>query len=320
MSLPISSRQRRQMATRLLHQELRRASPEGASAFTIGTFDGVHRGHQFLIRLLRLRAAAFGLASGVVVLHPHPLTVVRPGTRVTYLSGLDERIELLSELGVDAVAPVTFTSEVSQISAEDFVREMVHALQLRFLLLGPDSALGRDREGAGAHLAEIGARLGVDVEFAPAESEDGHKIGSSDIRAALDQGDIERVSYLLGRGYCLSGPVIHGAERGRSIGVPTANIAVAPDRAIPAFGVYAGHASIGETSYRAAINVGRRPTFDNGAPSVEAHLLDFDEDIYGQDLGIEFVHRLRGEVKFESVQALLIQIKEDIAATRALGL
>ncbi|HZQ38262.1 MAG TPA: hypothetical protein VFD32_20200, partial [Dehalococcoidia bacterium] len=155
------------MATRLLRDELRRAAPGRPSAFTIGTFDGVHRGHQFLIRLLEQRAAARGLATGVITLHPHPLTVVRPGTEVTYLTSLEERIELLAALGVDTVAPVTFSSEVSQTSAEEFVQLMVEELDLRFLLVGPDSALGRGREGSGERLLAIGAEKGVEVEFAP---------------------------------------------------------------------------------------------------------------------------------------------------------
>jgi len=305
------------MASRLLRQELRRAAPGRPSAFTIGTFDGVHRGHQFLVRLLRQRAEARGLAAGVITLHPHPLSVVRPGTEVTYLTDLDERIELLLALGVDAVAPVTFTSEVSQVSAEDFVQEMVEELDLRFLLIGPDSALGRGREGAGDRLVEIGRRKGVEVEFAPVESEDGHKLGSSDIRAALADGDIARVNYLLGRRYALRGPIVHGAERGRTIGFPTANVGLAADRTLPGFGVYAACAFVDEGVFASAVNIGRRPTFDNGAPTVEAHLVGFAGDVYGHELRLEFVSRLRGEVKFAGPAALIDQIGRDVAAARA---
>jgi len=305
------------MATRLLRDELRRAAPGRPSAFTIGTFDGVHRGHQFLIRLLEQRAAARGLATGVITLHPHPLTVVRPGTEVTYLTSLEERIELLAALGVDTVAPVTFSSEVSQTSAEEFVQLMVEELDLRFLLVGPDSALGRGREGSGERLLAIGAEKGVEVEFAPVESEDGHKLGSSDVRAALAAGDIARVNYLLGRRFSLRGPIVRGAERGRTIGFPTANLAIAPDRALPGFGVFAACGYVDEGVFPAAVNIGRRPTFDNGAPTIEAHLLDFSGDIYGHALRLEFVQRLRGEVKFDGVQALIDQIAKDVAATRA---
>jgi riboflavin kinase/FMN adenylyltransferase len=285
----------------------------------VGTFDGVHRGHQFLIRLLRQRAAARGLATGVLTLHPNPLTVVRPGTEVTYLTSLDERIELIQALGVDAVAPVSFTSDVSQVGADEFVQLMVEELQLRYLLVGPDFALGRGREGSGERLAEIGQRLGVEVESAPAESEDGHKIGSSDIRAAIAAGDMDRVTYLLGRRYAVRGPIVRGAERGRTIGFPTANVAVAPDRALPPFGVYAACGYVRETVYQAAVNIGRRPTFDNGAPTVEAFLLDYAGDLYGEELRVEFVRRLRGEVKFSGVDALKEQIARDVADTRAIA-
>src|SRR5206468_8906436 len=135
--------------------------------------------------------------------------------------------------------PVTFTSDVSQVGADEFVRLMVEELQLRFLLVGPDSGFGRGREGSGEHLVDIAAREGVEVEFAPTESEEGHKIGASDIRAALGSGDVERVNALLGRRYALHGPIVHGDHRGRTIGFPTANVAVAADRALPGFGVYA---------------------------------------------------------------------------------
>ncbi len=306
------------MTTRLLREELHRASPGRPSAFTIGTFDGVHRGHQFLIRLLQDRAGARNLASGVITLHPHPLTVVRPGTQVTYITGLDERMELLLELGVAAVVPVTFSSEVSQVSAEEFVEAMVEELQLRFLLVGPDFALGRGREGSIERLREIGAKLGVEVEMAPAESEDGHKIGSSDIRLALAAGDIEKVNYLLGRRFSLSGPVVHGRELGRTLGFPTANLALAADRALPGFGIYAACAGVNEGMYGAAVNIGTRPTIDDGAPTVEAFLLDFSADVYGRELRLEFVHRIRPELKFEGLEALKSAIADDVEKTRAL--
>ena len=305
------------MTTRLLREELRRAALGGPSAYTIGTFDGVHRGHQFLIRLLEQRAAARGLGTGVVTLHPHPLTVVRPGARVTYLTGLDERIDLLRALGVDTVVPVTFSSEVSQLGAEEFMQLLAEELQLRYLLIGPDFALGRGREGNGERLAAIGARLGVEVEPSPAEGDGGHKIGSSDIRAALAAGEIERVNDLLGRRFALSGPIVQGARLGRTIGFPTANVAVAADRALPAHGVYAACAYLDGAAQIAAVNVGTRPTVDDGPPSVEAHLLDFSRDVYGHDLRLEFVHRLRGEQRFSGLNELKAQIERDVEAARA---
>jgi len=308
------------MTTRLLREELRRASLHRPSAFTIGTFDGVHRGHRFLVETLKQRATARSLATGVITLHPHPLTVLRPGTHVTYLTDLDERMALLAALGAEAVVPVTFTSEVSQVSAEEFVDQMVEELQLRFLLIGPDSALGRGREGAGERLVEIGAKRGVEVEFAGTEAEGGQKIGSTEIRDALTAGDLERVSFLLGRRYSLTGPVVHGAERGRTLGFPTANIAIAADRATPGLGVYAARTCVDGTEYAAAVNIGNRPTFvDNGQPTVEAYLLDFDGDLYGRELRVDFVRRLRGEMKFDGVEAFKAQLQRDVEAARISG-
>jgi len=306
------------MATRLLREELRRAAPGRPSAFTLGTFDGVHRGHRFLIDLLQRRAAERDLATGVITLHPHPITVVRPGTRVTYLTSLDERIDLLAALGVDRVAPVTFTSEVSQISADEFMALLVEELNLRFMLVGPDFALGRGREGSGERLVAIAAAHGVEVEVAPAEEAQGHKIGSRDIRTALAEGDVEHVRELLGRPYSLRGPVVRGAEVGRQLGFPTANIAVAADRALPGFGIYAGCGHVGGESYAAAINVGVRPTVNTGAPAVEAYLLDFAGNLYGRELRLAFVKRLRGEAKFDSLEELTAQIGRDVEETRRL--
>ena len=309
------------MATRLLRDELRRATPGRPSAFTIGTFDGVHRGHRYLIDLLQSRARERGLAAGVITLHPAPISVVRPETPVTYIQSLDERLDQLEGLGLDAVIPVTFTSELSQVDAEDFLREMVADLELRYFLVGPDGSIGRNRGGSGEQLIEIGARLGVEVEVAPAVTDEGHKLGSSDIRAALSDGDIGRVNDLLGRRYSLRGPVVHGAHLGRTIGFPTANVALAPDRALPAFGVYAACARIeqGEDAgqYAAAVNIGIRPTFNTGAPTVEAYLLDYDGDLYGRELQLSFAARLRGEQKFDGLDALKAQIGRDAADARA---
>lgn len=308
------------MATRLLRIELGRAAPGRPSAFTIGTFDGVHRGHRFLIDLLKQRAAERGLAAGVITLHPAPISVVRPDVRVTYIQSLDERLELLEQLGLDTVIPVTFTSELSQVDAEDFLRTLVELVQLRYFLVGPDGSIGRNRGGSGEQLREIGTRLGVEVEFAPAVTDDGHKIGSTDIRNALAAGDIARVNELLGRRYSLRGPVVHGAHLGRTIGFPTANVAIAPDRALPAFGVYAACAHVPEGpqtgTYPAAVNIGIRPTFNTGAPTVEAYLLDFEGDLYGHDLELFFVDRLRGEQKFSSIDELKEQIARDAEAAR----
>lgn len=285
-------------------------------AATIGVFDGVHRGHQALIRRLRALADERGLDAAVLTFHPAPVTVIRPDVRVMYISSLEERIELLRDLGVDAVGPVTFTSELAQVSAEDFVRALGEAMNLRLLVGGPDIALGRAREGNAAWLAAHAPPLGVEVEIVRFTEDEAEKIGSSGIRQAVAEGDVERAGNLLGRPYSLRGPVIHGFERGRTIGFPTANIAVSPDRALPAYGVYVSRAILDDTAYPAVTNIGRRPTFDDGAASIETHLLGFDGDLYDRDLKVEFLSRLRGEIKFESIPDLVAQIGRDAAAAR----
>jgi riboflavin kinase/FMN adenylyltransferase len=188
---------------------------------------------------------------------------------------------------------------------------------MRRLVLGPGFALGRGREGTPERLSEIGKDLGFTVDVCPPLEEDGGIVSSSAVRAALAAGDMERVAQLLGRPYALEGPVVAGARRGRLLGFPTANIAVGADRALPAFGVYATTAYPGGIRHPAATNIGIRPTFDNGAPSVEVYILDFDGDLYGQNLRIELVKRLRGEMRFGDIEALKAQMEKDIANARA---
>jgi riboflavin kinase/FMN adenylyltransferase len=303
--------------TALAREQFKRLSTGRPMAVTIGVFDGVHRGHQALIRRLIAEARGRDLAVGVVTLHPAPITVIRPDVRVMYITSLEERIELLSAHDVDAVAPLTFTSELAQVSAEEFVGAMREILDMRLLVGGPDIALGRAREGNAAWLTEHAPRLGFDLEIVEFLSEHGHKVGSSGVREAIAHGEMEAAAALLGRPFSLRGPIVRGFERGHTIGFPTANIAVSPDRALPGLGVYVTRAHLGETAYPSVTNIGRRPTFDDGSVSIEVHILDFDADIYGRELKIELLHRLRGEVKFTGVDALVAQIRQDVAGARA---
>ncbi len=302
----------------LSRDELARYAAGRPTAVTIGVFDGVHRGHRYLIDILKSRAAERGLASGIVTLHPSPVQVLRPAVRVAYLTSLEERIELLRATGVDAVAPLTFTSEVAELSAFDFLRMLREALDMRFLLMGPDNAFGRGREGTPQRCSEIGEELGFDVEVLQAPLKgDGVRVSATAIRKALVDGEMELAQRLLGRPYALRGPVVRGNERGRAIGFPTANMAVTPDRALPAFGVYVTRAHVAGGVYMGATNIGINPTFDDPVPSVETYLLDFEGDLYGRELRIELLRRLRGEIKFSGVESLVAAIAADVETVRA---
>jgi riboflavin kinase/FMN adenylyltransferase len=304
------------MLTDLARQELQRVAPGRPTAVTIGVFDGVHRGHQHLISRLRTMSEARGLASVVLTFHPAPVSVLRPEVRLSYITTLEERLRLLRDLGVDEVGRLTFTSELAQVSAHDFVAGLREELDVRLVIGGPDLSVGRAREGNVAWLQARGEALGIGVETVEYLAEGNRKMGSSGIREALAQGDVERAGRLLGRPFALHGPVVHGAHRGRTIGFPTANIAVGADLAVPAFGVYVTRAVSGEVSYPSVTNIGRRPTFDDGPPSVETHLLDFDGDLYERELRIELLVRLRGEQKFSGKDALVAQIARDVESAR----
>ncbi len=300
------------MITQLARDELARAAPGRPSAVTIGKFDGVHRGHRHLVELLKERAQREGVASVVVTLHPSPITVLRPGTLVTYLCSLEERVRLLQSLGVDSVGVLSFTSELAQLSYRDFASLLVDQLDMRLLAVGPDFALGRDRAGTVEALRAFGRERGFRVETVPLLSEADAKVGSGAVRDALARGDMETVRELLGRPFALRGPVVRGEERGNKIGFPTANIAVAPDLALPKFGVYVTRAYLGESAYASVTNIGERPTFGVGRPTIETHLLDFAGDCYERELRIELLHRLRDEHRFAGVDGLVAQIRRDV--------
>ncbi|MCZ6545445.1 MAG: bifunctional riboflavin kinase/FAD synthetase [Chloroflexi bacterium] len=300
------------MVTALAREELRRAAIGRPTALTIGVFDGVHRGHQALLRRVIDAARADNLAAAAVTFHPHPRQVVHPSVQISYLTSLEDRLDHLLATGLDTVAAVTFTSELAQVEAEDFVQTLIEELQLAKLVIGPDFALGRQRAGDPQALARMCDEAGIDLEIIDLIQDDDAKVSSSEIRSALAEGVIDRVNGLLGRRFSLHGPVVLGAERGRTIGFPTANIAVGADLALPAYGVYATICHVEDREYQSVTNVGVRPTIeDDPAVSVESHLFDFEGDIYGRDARIDFVRFLRGERKFDGLDALKEQIARD---------
>lgn len=287
------------------------------TVLTIGVFDGVHRGHQQLIGGLVRRARALGCQSAVLTFDPHPDVVVRPARPHPLLASVDERAEQLAALGVDLLSVVPFTQELMGLSAHDFMLHVCEAVALRELWVGWDFALGRKREGDLRRLTELGHEFGYTVHPIERFSLGHEAISSTRIRTLLLEGDVSTAAYLLGRPFSLRGEVVQGDRRGRTIGFPTANVAVDAQHVTPGNGVYVCRATVGELQYGAVTNIGVRPTFEGTRRTVEAYLLDFAEDIYGQTLRLDFLHRLRGERKFDGIAALVAQITQDVAAARA---
>jgi riboflavin kinase/FMN adenylyltransferase len=293
---------------------------ERQSTLTIGSFDGIHRGHQFLIRRLVAQAREEGRLAGLVTFYPHPAAVLHPQRLMPSLTTPGEKTALLEPLGLDWVAILSFTRRLAATSSRDFVQHLYERVNMRAMWVGPDFALGRNREGNVDVLRRLGAEMGFQVYEVPYVSEHGEKVSSTHIRTLLHHGHVQKAASLLGRYYSLSGEVVHGAQRGRCLGFPTANMNVRSDRVIPADGIYAAYACLGEERYQAVVNIGVRPSFDNGERSIEAYLLDFEGDIYGCDLVIEFVVRLRPERRFPDVNDLVAQIGADVEqAQQVLG-
>jgi len=285
---------------------------EGA-LLTIGAFDGVHRGHQELVGGLARAAQAAGCASVVITFHPHPAVVLRGIETPYYLTAPEERARLFGLQGIDWVVTLPFTRELAQESAGSFISRLHAATRLRELWVGYDFALGKGREGDIPFLRRLGAELGYTLRVITPVAIEGQAISSSQVRALLADGNVRAAAELLGRYYAFGGPVVHGDGRGRSIGIPTANVQPWEGQLLPRTGVYATWARVGRLRRPAVTNVGFRPTFDNPipAPRVEALLLDFDQDLYGETVNLEFVDYIRPEHRFDTVDALLTQITAD---------
>jgi riboflavin kinase / FMN adenylyltransferase len=290
---------------------------ERPTVMTIGAFDGLHRGHQHLIGGIVQRARALGCQSAVLTFEPHPDTVIHPERALPVLTSAEERAEVLQTIGVDLLIVVPFNREVMALGAYDFMAQVCGAVALRELWVGWDFALGKKREGNARRLGEIGQELGYTVHTIERQTIDGDLVSSTHIREALAAGDVAAAARLLGRPFSVRGEVVAGDKRGRTIGFPTANVAVDPQHAVPSNGVYVCHATVAGVRHGAVTNIGVRPTFDGTRRTVEAYLLDFTDEIYGETLRLEFLHRLRGEQKFDGIAALVAQITQDVAAARA---
>lgn len=301
-----------------LSDELSAHRPDRPAAVAFGVFDGVHLGHRHLLRALARSAERRGLAPAAVTLSNHPLSVLRPDLDLRLLTSFHERLDLLRCSGVETVAPVTFTREVSLLTAQEFMAALKQHLGLAHFVAGPDVTLGHNREGTLPVLQELGGSIGYTIETVGQFMLDGVPVRSTAIREALDRGDIALAARLLGRPFALGGPVVEGEGRGGGLlGYPTANIGVGPLQALPADGIYAAWIDVDHRKLPAAASIGRKPTFhDHGPTVVEAFVLDFDGDLYGRHVKLEFVERLRPQERFGSADALAAEMRNDVARTR----
>ncbi len=282
----------------------------------VGSFDGVHLGHQAVLQAMISEAKAAAARTAVLTFFPHPKRVIQQMTEPYYLGTLDERVGLLASLGIDLIITHPFNDAVRHTRAATFVDELCRYLDMR-QLWGGNFALGYKREGDIPTLRQLGETRGYTVQQVEAMVMfQGERVSSSRIRRSLLEGDMAEVNGCLARPYCVSGEVVHGQQMGRTIGFPTANVDFWPEQLLPANGVYATYAWLGDDRHVAATNVGVRPTVNGHAVTVEAHLLDFDADIYGRTLRLEFIDRIRPEMKFAGLDALKAQIAADVAQVR----
>lgn len=297
-------------------EELARYAPDKDTILTIGVFDGVHLGHKYLISQLKARAKELKLLSGVVTFYPHPQEVLQPHVRIPWLTNITQRTRLLKNEGVDIVVPLTFTWELGQLDARQFVNLLMEYLRMRALFLGPDSTLGRKREGNIEVLRRLGKEMGFSVDVVTPYTSNSDVVSSTAVRKALAAGDVKKFLRFTGRLFSLEGIVIAGTGRGHELGFPTANLDTDPNQALPADGVYATRAFLNGKSYPSATNIGTNPTFGKNKRTVEVFVFDYNHNLYAQHLKVEFTERLRGEKKFGSIEELKIQIAEDVRKAR----
>jgi len=310
-----------------IFRDLREATLPGPTFLTIGNFDGLHRGHQMLLARLRQNALARSASAAILTFQPHPLTVLRPNVPLELLTTPEERLGLAAPLGIDVGILQPFTSAFAQLEPGEFLQLLITHLGLAGLTVGPDFALGRNRSGNLDALGALGREMGFVLDVVQPVVLAGEEVRSFTIRQALGRGQVEQAAAMLGRNYTVSGVVVRGDQRGRTIGIPTANLRVAADRLLPADGVYATWAWIGDpaTTPRLAgvTNIGTRPTVGGTDRRVECHLFDFPSrdqsgDLYGQSVTLAFVQRLRPEERFANLDSLIAQIQRDIATAQAI--
>ncbi len=301
-----------------VEKELVEQSPEKDTLLTFGVFDGVHLGHPYRSSWLTKHARELNLLSGVVTFRQHPQEIMSPQTRLPFLTDLDQRINLLKNEGVEAIFVLSFTPELARLSAHEFVGLLKRHLRMRGLVIGHDFALGQNRGGDETALRKLGKEMDFSVTVVRAKLINGELVSSTAIRKALADGDMKRVHRLIGRNFGFGGGVVTGAHRGKELGFPTANIEVNPGQALPPDGVYATWAYIDGQAYPSMANIGKRPTFGNNERTVEVYVLDYHSNLYGHEIRIDLIDRVRDEKKFNTVQELKDQIATDIKRGRAI--
>lgn len=292
--------------------------PVKNAVVTTGTFDGVHIGHQQVIRRLKEAAARINGETVLLTFFPHPRMVLFPERKQLLLNTPEEKAALLEKTGIDHLIVHPFTREFSMLSSKDFIEDiLVKKLATRRLVIGHDHHFGRNREGSFDHLRQFGPVYGFDVEEIPAQEVENIGVSSTKIRQSLEAGDVTTAASFLGYSYQLAGTVVKGRQLGRTIGFPTANILVTDSsKMVPADGVYAVRVHRKSETLKGMLNIGMRPTVDGHSRTIEVNILDFDADIYGETLILEFVKRIRDEKKFDGLEALKQQLENDRMATR----
>ena len=286
------------------------------AVLAIGNFDGVHRGHQVLLARAKDIATPLKARAGVLAFEPHPRTLFQPERPLFRLTSITQRIALFQQFGMDLAVVLPFDRTLAELTAEAFIeRVLVAGLGLRHAVIGFDFHFGKGRGGSPASLQAAGHEMGFGVTIVAPVAEGGEVVSSSAIRAELAQGDVAGAAHLLGHPWRVSGEVKGGAKRGTGMGYPTANIGLPPGTAL-AHGIYAVRVHVGGKVHQGAAYLGTRPTFDNGDAVLETFLLDYDGDLYGRMIELEFIDFIRGDRKFESTEALVAQMDRDVAATR----
>lgn len=290
------------------------------TVLTVGTFDGVHEGHKVLVRSVVEKARELSARSAIITFDPHPRDIINPGSDgIRLLSTLPERCELLADLGIDQMIVIPFDRDFSLLTSEEFVKDVIwKKIGVREFIIGYDHQFGKDREGTIETVRRLGEDLGFTANVISRQEVENETVSSTSIRKALQaEGDVQQAAKFLGRYYILHGTVVHGDKRGAKIGFPTANIHTDQSKKIiPKKGVYAVWVRVEGDYYPAMMNIGQRPTFEGEELTMEAHLFDFDRTIYGMEVQVQFVKRLRNEQRFDGVDSLIEQLKKDQLAAQ----